>query len=454
MSLKVVILAAGQGTRMRSQLPKVLHQLAGKPLLQWVLDTAARIHPVETLVVCGYGSEQVQQAFAHLDVTWIEQIEQLGTGHALQRVLSQLRDHDRILVLLGDTPLITDNTLMQLIDNTTANQVGIVTANVDDPSGLGRILRDHNHNVISIIEAKDADANQQAITEINTGIMLLPVRPLKKWLQQLQPHNVQGEYYLTDVIALAVVDGVAIKTVQPLFKEEVIGVNDRQQLARLERLYQALMAKELMLDGVTLHDPARFDVRGELDVGEDVTFDVNVIIAGKVTIGGSSAIGANVMLKNVTIGKNVTILPNCVIEGSVIGDDCTIGPFARLRPGTRLANEVKVGNFVETKQATLGESSKLPHLSYIGDAEVGKRVNIGAGVITCNYDGVEKHKTNIGDNVFIGSDSQLIAPVAIGKGAYIGAGSSISKDAPAGKLTVARGRQKTVGHWAPKQRKK
>lgn len=448
MSLKVVILAAGQGTRMCSSLPKVLHQLAGKPLLQWVLDAAVYIKPAQTFVVHGCGSKRVKQAFTNKDVTWIEQAQQLGTGHALQQVLPQLQDHDRVLVLLGDTPLITRMTLNQLIDNTTADAVGIVTSIVTDPSGFGRILRDDNSNIVGIVEERDVHEEQRAITEINTGIMLLPVRPLKAWLHQLANHNAQGEYYLTDIIAMAAADKVAIKAVQPAFSAEVTGVNNRAQLASLERIYETRTAEALMLNGVTLRDPARFDLRGELNVDKDVIIDINVIIDGKVSIERDSTIGANVMLKNVTIGKGVTILPNCMIEDAIIGDDCVIGPFSRLRSGTRLANKVKVGSFVETKKITVGEGSKLPHLSYIGDAKVGKQVNIGAGVVTCNYDGVGKYVTIIGDGAFIGSDSQLIAPVTIGEGAYIAAGSSINKDAPAGKLSIARTRQKTVEHWS------
>jgi len=453
MSLKIAILAAGQGTRMHSKLPKVLHQMAGKPLLQWVLDATASVSPVETFVIYGYQGEQVKQALADNDVTWVAQTEQLGTGHALQQVLPHLHDDDRVLVLLGDTPLISDETLNSLIENTAENEIGIVTTITEEPYGLGRILRDQSDAILGIVEEKDASDTEKTIAEINTGIMLLPIKPLKNWLTKLQNENAQGEYYLTDVIAMAVADGVDIHAIQPLFNAEVIGINDRSQLAQLENVYQALAAESLMLDGVTLRDPARFDLRGELEIDADVTIDINVIVEGKVKIGRDTNIGANVILKNTTIGKDVTILPNCILEDSIVGDHCTIGPFARLRPGTQLANNVKIGNFVETKKITVDEGSKLSHLSYIGDAEVGKNVNIGAGVITCNYDGVDKHKTIIGDDAFIGTDSQLIAPVKIGKGAYIGAGSSINKDAPAGKLTVARARQKTVDGWVPPKKK-
>ena len=454
MTLKVAILAAGQGTRMRSNLPKVLHTIANKPLLQWVLQTAQSLQPEEIFVIHGHQGEQVKTTFADQQVTWVAQTEQLGTGHALQQVLPLLADNDQVLVLLGDTPLINATTLQQLSASTAKDEVGLVTALVEEPSGLGRILRDNNDAVVGIVEEKDATADEKLINEINTGIMLFPAKQLKTWLAQLKNHNAQSEYYLTDVIALAVTDGINIKTVQPEFNAEIIGVNDRMQLAELEGIYQAQAAAALMQQGVTLRDPARFDLRGELEVAEDVTIDINVIIEGKVKIGRDTNIGANVQLKNVVIGEGVTILANCVLEDSIIGNACTIGPFARLRPGTELADHVKIGNFVETKKITVDSGSKLPHHAYVGDAEVGKNVNIGAGVITCNYDGVDKHKTIIGDNAFIGTDSQLIAPVKIGKGAYIAAGSSINKDAPADKLTVARAKQKTIENWQRPQKKK
>ena len=453
MSLKVAILAAGQGTRMYSRLPKVLHTLVDKPLLQWVVQAATALSPEETFVIYGHKGEQVKQTLTDIEVTWVEQTEQLGTGHALQQVLPSLNDSDRVLVLLGDTPLISSETLQNLIANTAAHEVGIVTANVEQPHGLGRIIRNQKDEIVNIVEEKDASESEKLINEINTGIMLLPVKSLKTWLVKLKSTNAKNEYYLTDVIAFAVVDSIAIKSVQPLFNEEVIGVNDRVQLAQLESVYQTWVAESLMLSGVTLRDPARFDLRGELDIDEDVSIDINVIIEGNVKIGRDTVIGANVQLKNVVLGEGVTILPNCVLEDAEVGNYCTIGPFARLRPGTELAGNVKVGNFVEIKKTSVDEGAKLPHHSYIGDAEIGKNVNVGAGVITCNYDGVNKHKTIIGDNAFIGTDSQLIAPVTIGADAYIAAVSSISKDAPAGKLTVARSRQKTIDGWKPPQKK-
>ena len=454
MTLKVAILAAGQGTRMRSRLPKVLHTIANKPLLQWVLQAAQGLQPEETFVIYGYQGEQVKTAFAGQKVTWVAQTEQLGTGHALQQVLPLLKDKSQVLVLLGDTPLISTTTLQRLLTSTDKDEVGLVTALVEEPTGLGRILRNKNDAVVGIVEEKDATADEKLIDEINTGIMLFPAKKLKAWLAQLKNNNTQNEYYLTDVIALAVADSINIKTVQPEFNEEIIGVNDRTQLAELESIYQAQAAEFLMQQGVTLRDPSRFDLRGELKAEQDVTIDINVIIEGKVTIGRDTNIGANVQLKNVVIGEGVTILPNCILEDSIVGNACIIGPFARLRPGTELADYVKIGNFVETKKTIVDSYSKLPHHAYVGDAEIGKNVNIGAGVITCNYDGVDKHKTIIGDNAFIGTDSQLIAPVKIGKGAYIAAGSSINKDAPADKLTVARAKQKTIENWQRPKKKK
>ncbi|MSP52825.1 MAG: UDP-N-acetylglucosamine diphosphorylase/glucosamine-1-phosphate N-acetyltransferase [Gammaproteobacteria bacterium] len=475
MPLKIVILAAGQGKRMHSKLPKVLHTLAGKPLLQWVIDAATDLNPAQTIVIYGHGGEQVRAAFTSVTadaeavsfgvqatkvpqrqdpsylekITWVEQTQQLGTGHALQQAQHYFNDDDQILVLLSDTPLISTTTLRELITDTDKNALGLVTVTLDDPSGLGRIIRDAEDNVVGIIEDKDCNEQQQEIEEINTGIMLLPGKELKHWLGNLTAKNAQGEYYLTDVIANAVADQVPICTIEPTFTEEVMGVNDRSQLAYLERVYQQLAAETLMLSGVSFADPTRFDLRGELDVAQDVFFDINVIVEGKVAIGQGSKIGSNVILKDCVIGENVTINSNVVIEESVISDNCIIGPFARLRPGTQLAGHVKIGNFVETKKAIVGEASKIPHLSYIGDANIGKNVNIGAGTITCNYDGVHKNITTIEEGAFIGSDSQLIAPVTIGAGAYIGAGSTISKNAPAGKLTISRSKQTVIENWKP-----
>ena len=447
-TLKTVILAAGQGTRMRSKLPKVLHQLAGKSLLECVIETAKTISP-SISVIYGYEGDTVKSALSNHEVTWIYQAEQLGTGHAVKQAVSDKESADQILVLLGDTPLITTETLNELRKKTSKNEVGIVTVHLKNPHGLGRILRDKNNHIVGIVEEKDATDEQKKITEINTGIMLLPTQHLKTWLAKLTNHNAQKEYYLTDIFAMAVAEKVVINNVSPQFTEEVMGINTRVQLAQLERVYQQRAAEAHMLSGVTLLDPSRFDLRGTLTCAEDVTIDVNVIIEGKVSIGRGTSIGANTILKNCVIGENVVIESNVVIDDSIVGNHCTIGPFARLRPGTQLAEKVKVGNFVETKKAIVGEGSKLPHLSYIGDADIGKHVNIGAGTITCNYDGVNKYKTTIHDGAFIGSDSQLVAPVTIGEGAYIGAGSTITKDAPAGKLTISRAKQTTIEGWKP-----
>jgi bifunctional UDP-N-acetylglucosamine pyrophosphorylase/glucosamine-1-phosphate N-acetyltransferase len=446
--LKTIILAAGQGTRMRSKVPKVLHKLAGKPMLERVIETAQTISP-SISIVYGYQGDTVKTALSSYNINWVHQAEQLGTGHAVKQSVLDNESADQILVLLGDTPLITTQTLNALRENTAKNEVGIVTVHLENPYGLGRILRDKNNHIVGIVEEKDATDEQKKITEINTGIMLLPTQHLKQWLAKLKNNNAQKEYYLTDIFAMAVAEKVAIKNVSPQFIEEVMGINTRVQLAHLERVYQQRAAEQLMLSGVTLLDPSRFDLRGTLTCAEDVTIDVNVIIEGNVSIGRGTSIGANTSLKNCTIGENVVIESNVVIDDSTVGNHCTIGPFARLRPGTQLAEKVKVGNFVETKKAIVGEGSKLPHLSYIGDADIGKHVNIGAGTITCNYDGVNKFKTTIHDGAFIGSDSQLVAPVTIGEGAYIGAGSTITKDAPAQKLTISRAKQITIEGWKP-----
>lgn len=449
MSMKAVILAAGQGTRMRSELPKVLHRLAGKALLAWVVDEAQNLSLDDIIVVYGHKGEQVRTAMEPYHLTWIEQKEQKGTGHAVQQTEAFWDGCDQLLVLLGDTPLITADTLQRLIKTTRKNELGIVTHMAEEPTGLGRILRDKNHQIIGIVEEKDANEEQKAINEINTGIMLLPVEKLRTWLPKLKSNNAQKELYITDIFAMAVADNVPIKSVHPLFSEEIYGINTRRQLAQLERFYQQFVAETLMDEGVSLADPARFDLRGDLEIDPDVTIDVNVIIEGHCKIARGCQIGANVILKNVTLAENVTILPNSILDETTVAANCTIGPFARLRPGTQLAEGVKIGNFVETKKAIVGKGSKLPHLSYIGDADIGANVNIGAGTITCNYDGVHKNKTIIKDDAFIGSDTQLVAPVIIEKGAYIGAGSTITKTAPEGKLTLSRVRQTTIEQWQP-----
>ena len=446
MKLGIVILAAGQGSRMKSRLPKVLHPLAGRPLLSHVLHTARELSPERIVVVYGHGGDQVRLAFADEDVRWVEQREQLGTGHAVQQALPQLEGLDQVLVLYGDVPLIRASSLRHFID-TTESALGLMTVTLDDPSGYGRIVRDEAGNVLRIVEEKDASDAEKAIAEINTGIMLLRVERLREWLAQLSPENAQGEYYLTDVIAMAVHEGVAIHVAQPADVVEAQGINDRQQLAWLERVLQRWQAEELMERGVTLLDPDRFDLRGSLTTGMDVTLDVNVLIEGEVVLGDNVRVGANTVLRNVRIDDDVTILENCVIEESHIGPGSRLGPFSRLRPGTRLVGAAHVGNFVEIKNSTIGQGSKVNHLSYIGDTRMGAGVNIGAGTITCNYDGAYKHQTLIGDDAFIGSNSALVAPVSIGDGATIGAGSVITRDAPEQKLTLTRPRQVTVDGW-------
>lgn len=452
MKLGIVVLAAGQGTRMKSELPKVLHRLAGKALLQHVLETANQLNPDRVVVVHGHGGDMVQQAFTGQDVIWVEQERQLGTGHAVLQALPSLVGMDQILVLYGDVPLIKLETLVGLIEQTTSD-LGLLTVVLDDPSGYGRIIRDEAGNVLRIVEQKDATPGELETTEINTGIMLLGREKLAQWLANLSSDNSQGEYYLTDVIAMAVADGVAIHIAHPQHPVEAEGVNDRAQLADLERYLQAKRARALMDEGVSLADPARFDLRGELTVGRDVWLDVNVIIEGKVSLGDEVSVGANTVLRNVRIADGVTIKENCVVEDAVIEQSCHIGPFSRIRPGTELATGVHVGNFVEIKNAHIAAGSKINHLSYIGDTDMGTNVNIGAGTITCNYDGANKHRTTIGDDAFIGSNTALVAPVSVGEGATIGAGSTINKNAAANKLSLTRAKQLTLDGWQRPKKK-
>jgi bifunctional UDP-N-acetylglucosamine pyrophosphorylase/glucosamine-1-phosphate N-acetyltransferase len=445
MKLGVVILAAGQGTRMKSNLPKVLHSLAGKPMLAHVVAAARQLQPHKVIVVYGHGGDKVQQALPDTDLLWVEQAEQHGTGHAVQQALPLLDDVDRVLILYGDVPLINPNTLRELIDRNTA--LALLTVMLDDPSGYGRIIRDSDRVIQAIVEQKDATPDQLAVTEINTGIMSVSQPQLNNWLGRLSNDNAQGEYYLTDIVGFAVEAAVMVEASHPLSDMEVIGVNDRMQLAQLERRFQMANATRLMQQGVTLVDPARFDLRGQLSPGKDVYIDVNVIIEGDVELGDGVCIGANTVLRNCKVAQGVSILENCVIEDADIGAACKIGPFSRIRPGTVLEGEAHIGNFVEIKNSTIAPGSKVNHLSYIGDSLLGSGVNIGAGTITCNYDGANKHRTVIGDGAFIGSNSALVAPVQIAEGATIGAGSVISKDAEANKLTLARARQVTIENW-------
>lgn len=447
MSLSIIILAAGQGTRMRSDLPKVLHMIAGRPLLAHVIATARELDAGAVHVVYGHGGEQVRKTLADLDVNWVLQAQQLGTGHAVAQALPVIADDDIVLVLYGDVPLITATTLVPLIGDAQCGALALLAAHLDNPQGYGRIVRDAQSAVARIVEQKDATETERRITEVNTGMLAVHAASLKRWIAQLDNRNAQGEFYLTDIIALAVQDHVPIQTAQAGSIAEILGVNDRLQLADLERRYQQREAARLMREGVSLRDPQRFDLRGELTVGRDVIIDVDVIIEGKVHLGDRVHVGPHTVLREVDIAADTQVFSHCVIEQARIGARCRIGPFARIRPETTLADDVHIGNFVEIKKSQVGDSSKINHLSYVGDSDVGQRVNIGAGTITCNYDGANKFRTVIEDDVFIGSDTQLIAPVTVGKGATLGAGTTLTRDAPAGTLTLARVAQKTINGW-------
>lgn len=448
MELNVVILAAGKGTRMKSVLPKVMQPLAGRPLLRHVVDTAKALSAARTLVVYGHGGDLVQRAFAAEPLLWAEQAEQKGTGHAVQMALPQLPATGRTLILYGDVPLTTTATLGRLSERVASEAVmGLITLVMDNPAGYGRIVRDAGGAVVRIVEQKDASDDEKKIREVNTGIFCVPNVLLHKWLPALQSNNAQGEYYLTDIIAMAAAENVRIETVQPEQSWEVDGINDKLQLSALERVHQRVLADNLMRGGVTLIDPARLDIRGSVTHGMDVHIEPNVILEGRVVLGNNVRIGANCQLKDCEIGDNVVIKPNSLIDDARVGAGAEIGPFARLRPGTVLAENVHIGNFVETKKAVIGKGSKANHLAYLGDADIGSGVNIGAGTITCNYDGVNKHLTTIGDNAFIGTNTSLIAPVVVGAGATTGAGSAISKNVPDNTLAVARGKQVVIDSW-------
>jgi len=470
--LNIVILAAGKGTRMYSDKPKVLHALAGKPLVQHVLDCASALKPQQICVVYGHGGEAVPKAMQQYDARFVVQEPQLGTGHAVQQAMPHLGDDvtsdlaavsgqssrmasssiSNTLVLYGDVPLIQHSSLHQM--QQAGEGLVLLTVNLSNPAGYGRIVRNEQGDVLSIVEEKDATPEQREIQEVNTGILLAPTNKLRGWLAKLQNNNSQGEYYLTDIVSMAVQQGVAVHTVQPAHEWEIHGVNSKAQLAVLERAWQLVEAGRLLVHGVTLADPARIDVRGKLSCGRDVEIDVGCIFEGNVTLGNNVRVGAYSVIKNSSIAAGTDIAPYSHIDSSEVGANCHIGPYARLRPGTRLHDGVHIGNFVEVKNSEIAANSKANHLSYIGDSMVGRRVNIGAGTITCNYDGANKHRTIIEDDVFIGSDTQLVAPVTVGKGATIGAGSTITRDTPAGELTLSRGKQTTIKGWKRPIKKK
>ena len=446
MTLEVIILAAGKGTRMRSKLPKVLHPLANKPMLQHVIDTAQALEPTKIHVVVGHGADQVKET-VQSDVNWVYQAEQKGTGHAVAQAMPDVAASSTVLVLYGDVPLTKASTLEKLVKSCGENCYSLLTVNLENPTGYGRIVRDATNNVQRIVEQKDANEAELTICEVNTGIAAGKAADLAKWLPQLNANNAQGEYYLTDLTAMAVAEGYTIAVEQPSEVIEADGVNSRTQLNTLERAYQRQQAETLMANGASLADANRIDVRGTLTTGQDVSIDVNCVFEGTVSIGDDVVIGPNCLIMNSSIASGTVIKANSVLEDATVGENCDIGPFARLRPGTALANKAKIGNFVETKKANIGEGSKVNHLSYIGDATIGKGVNVGAGTITCNYDGVNKFKTEMADGVFIGSNSSLVAPVSIGENATVGAGSTITGNVSADQLAVARGKQRNIDGW-------
>jgi bifunctional UDP-N-acetylglucosamine pyrophosphorylase/glucosamine-1-phosphate N-acetyltransferase len=450
--LHVIILAAGQGSRMKSSLPKVLHKVAGKSMLHHVMDTARTLEADGIHGVIGHGADQVRAVTPADDVAWAMQEQQLGTGHAVAQALPAVPDGVVVLVLYGDVPLINPETLVALVSRVDDRSLGLLTVDLHDPDGYGRILRNEQGQVTAIVEQKDATDSQKAIREVNTGILAVSSDHLKRWLPALSSSNAQGEYYLTDIIAMASGEGLNIEVAQPSHEEEVQGVNNRLQLAELERWYQQCEARRLMTEGASLADPARVDVRGNLTIGEDVLIDVNVVFEGDVALGNNVSVGPNCVIRDAELADNVTVHANSIIEGAVVVEQCQVGPFARLRAGTRLARSAKVGNFVETKKADVGEGSKINHLSYVGDATLGRNVNVGAGTITCNYDGVNKFQTVLGDNVFVGSNTALVAPVTVESDAVIGAGSTITAHVDEKDLAVARSRQRNIKGWKRPQK--
>ena len=452
MGLSTIILAAGQGTRMRSPLPKVLQPLAGRPLLAHVLECAAALRADDVCVVYGHGGEAVRKRFPDTRIRWSLQAEQLGTGHAVQQAMPDTPDENRVLILFGDVPLLTASTCERLLADTPAGDVAVLTVDMDDPTGYGRIIREEG-SVNCIVEEKDAGPEEKAVNEINTGVLVCPADKLRHWLADLSNDNAQGEYYLTDVIAMAVNDKVTVHGVKADTWTEVMGINDKKQLAEAERALQARLVDELMQNGVGFADPARVDIRGSLTCGKDVYIDINAVFEGDVVLGDGVIIESNNLVRESTLGAGTVVHSNCHIEGATTGDSCEIGPFARLRPGAELAANVKIGNFVEVKKSTIAEGSKVNHLTYIGDTDIGKGVNVGAGTITCNYDGANKHQTTIGDGAFIGSGVELVAPVKVGANATIGAGSTITKEVGDEQLVIERARQKAVPGWQRPKKK-
>ena len=447
MPISVVILAAGQGKRMKSDLPKVLQPLAGRPLLQHVIDTAREMQAADIHVVYGHGGERVREALAAPDLAWALQAEQLGTGHAVMQAMPSVPDDHLALILYGDVPMVEAATLRRLVDAASDTSIAVLSVRMQDPTGYGRIIRDRAGNVARIVEHKDANQKERAVDEVNTGLMAVPAQRLREWLGQLKNDNAQGEYYLTDIVVMAAKAGLKVNAVLAEREDEVLGVNDKVQLAEVEAVYRRRRATQLMLQGVTLADPARFDARGPVEAGRDVFIDVNVVLEGTVRLGHRVRIGPNVVIKDASIGDDTVVFANCVIDSATIGAGCNIGPFARFRPTSTLQAGVHIGNFVEVKNSHLGPGSKANHLAYVGDADIGSKVNVGAGTICCNYDGANKWRTEIGDGAFIGSGAMLVAPVKIGPGATIGAGSTITKDAPDGKLTLERSKQVTLEGW-------
>jgi bifunctional UDP-N-acetylglucosamine pyrophosphorylase/glucosamine-1-phosphate N-acetyltransferase len=453
MPLSVVILAAGQGKRMASDLPKVLQPLAGRPLLAHVVGTARKLAPDAIHIVYGHGGERVREALAAPGLRWVLQAEQKGTGHAVAQAMPAIPDDHTVLVLYGDVPLIKAATLERLVSRAGPRGLALLSAKLPDPTGYGRVIRDGGGRVARIVEERDANAAERAVPEVNTGLLAVPAGRLRGWLAALRPDNAQAEYYLTDCIGAAVREGIAVEAVVAESAGEVLGVNDKVQLAEVEAAHRRERATELLKKGVTLVDPARVDIRGEVECGRDVVLEINVILEGKVKLGDRVRVGPGCVLRDCDIGADTEIRAHSVLEGAATGARCIVGPFARLRPGTRLADEVHIGNFVEVKKSEIGAGSKANHLSYVGDTTIGAKVNVGAGTVTCNYDGVNKHRTTIGDGAFIGSGTMLVAPVSVGEDATIGAGSTITKPAPAGKLTVERSRQQTIENWKRPEKK-